>query len=49
MPRFTSPIDGVVINRAVEEGQTVAGRLRDPTLFTIVRRLDEDAGNSGCG
>ena len=32
---ITSPIDGVVINRAVEEGQTVASGFETPTLFTI--------------
>ena len=32
---ITSPIDGVVINRAVEEGQTVAAGFETPTLFTI--------------
>ena len=32
---ITSPIDGVVINRAVEEGQTVASGFETPTLLTI--------------
>ena len=32
---ITSPIDGVVINRAVEEGQTVAAGFETPTLFTV--------------
>lgn len=34
-----SPIDGVVIDRAVEEGQTVAASLNTPTLFTIANDL----------
>jgi HlyD family secretion protein len=34
-----SPIDGVVLNRAVEEGQTVAASFNTPTLFTIVQDL----------
>jgi HlyD family secretion protein len=34
-----SPIDGVVLNRAVEEGQTVAASFNTPTLFTIVNDL----------
>lgn len=36
---ITSPIDGVVINRAVEEGQTVAAIFETPTLFTIAADL----------
>lgn len=36
---ITSPIDGVVINRAVEEGQTVAAGFETPTLFTIATDL----------
>ena len=36
---ITSPIDGVVINRAVEEGQTVAAGFSTPTLFTIANDL----------
>lgn len=36
---ITSPIDGVIINRAVEEGQTVAAGLQTPTLFTIAEDL----------
>lgn len=36
---ITSPIDGVVINRAVEEGQTVAAGFETPTLFTIANDL----------
>lgn len=34
-----SPIDGVVLNRAVEEGQTVAASFNTPTLFNIVNDL----------
>ena len=34
-----SPIDGVVLNRAVEEGQTVAASMNTPELFTIVNDL----------
>jgi len=34
-----SPIDGVVLSRAVEIGQTVAASLNAPTLFTIARDL----------
>jgi HlyD family secretion protein len=34
-----SPIDGVVLNRAVEEGQTVASSFNTPTLFTIANDL----------
>ena len=34
-----SPIDGEVIDRAVEEGQTVAASFNTPTLFTIANDL----------
>lgn len=34
-----SPIDGVVLDRKVEEGQTVASSFNTPTLFTIARDL----------
>lgn len=38
---ITSPIDGVVISRAVEEGQTVAAGFSTPTLFTIANDLTQ--------
>ena len=38
---ITSPIDGVVINRAVEAGQTVAAGFSTPTLFTIANDLTQ--------
>jgi HlyD family secretion protein len=38
---ITSPIDGVVLNRAVEEGQTVAASFNTPELFTIVNDLTQ--------
>ena len=38
---ITSPIDGVVISRAVEEGQTVASGFETPTLFTIAADLTQ--------
>lgn len=34
-----SPIDGVILSRAVEEGQTVAASFSTPTLFTIAKDL----------
>jgi HlyD family secretion protein len=34
-----SPIDGIVISRAVDEGQTVAASFSTPTLFTIANDL----------
>jgi len=34
-----SPIDGVVLSRAVEQGQTVAASFSTPTLFTIANDL----------
>ena len=36
-----SPIDGTVLNRAIEEGQTVAASFNTPTLFTIVNDLTQ--------
>jgi HlyD family secretion protein len=36
-----SPIEGVVLNRAVEEGQTVAASFSTPTLFTIVNDVTQ--------
>lgn len=36
-----SPIDGIVILRSVELGQTVASALQAPTLFTIARNLSD--------
>jgi HlyD family secretion protein len=38
---ITSPIDGIVIDRAVEEGQTVAAGFETPTLFTIAADLTQ--------
>lgn len=38
---ITSPIDGVVISRSVEEGQTVAASFETPTLFTIAHDLTQ--------
>ena len=34
-----APIDGVVISKSVEQGQTVAASLNSPTLFTIANDL----------
>ena len=38
---ITSPIDGVIVSRAVDEGQTVAASLNSPTLFIIANNLDK--------
>ena len=43
--QITSPINGVVISRSVDVGQTVAASLQAPTLFTIaedMRRMQVD-------
>ncbi|MEW5854994.1 MAG: efflux RND transporter periplasmic adaptor subunit [Myxococcota bacterium] len=37
--RIRAPVDGTVINRAVEPGQTVAASLQTPTLFVIAQDL----------
>src|SRR5262249_10799845 len=39
--RITSPIDGVVVARSVDKGQTVAASLQAPTLFTIANDLTQ--------
>lgn len=38
---IVAPVDGVVISRQVDAGQTVAASLNTPTLFTIARDLRE--------
>ena len=38
---ITSPIDGVVLSKAVEEGQTVAASFNTPELFTIAKNLTD--------
>jgi HlyD family secretion protein len=35
--KIISPIDGVVVSRTIEPGQTVAASLQAPTLFTIAQ------------
>lgn len=37
--RIISPIDGVIVSRAVEVGQTVAASFQTPTLFTVAQDL----------
>jgi HlyD family secretion protein len=38
---IVSPIDGIVLSRAVEPGQTVAASFQTPVLFTIARDLSD--------
>ncbi|MDP3113312.1 MAG: efflux RND transporter periplasmic adaptor subunit [Candidatus Cloacimonadaceae bacterium] len=38
---ITSPIDGIIVARNVDEGQTVAASLNSPTLFKIANNLDQ--------
>ena len=38
---ITSPIDGVVLSKAVEEGQTVAASFNTPELFNIAQELTD--------
>ena len=52
---ITSPIDGVVLSKSVEEGQTVAASFSTPELFTIAKDLtdmrvvaDIDEADIGC-
>jgi HlyD family secretion protein len=39
--RITSPVDGIVIKRAIEKGQTVAASLQSPELFVIAQNLSD--------
>lgn len=39
--RITSPVDGIVIKRAIERGQTVAASLQAPELFVIAQNLSD--------
>ena len=38
---IVAPIDGIVLDRAVEPGQTVAASLQAPVLFTLARDLTQ--------
>ena len=37
--QITSPVDGIVLKRAIEPGQTVASSLQAPVLFTLAENL----------
>ena len=39
--RIRAPIDGIVIKRTIEPGQTVAASLQAPELFVIARNLND--------
>ena len=39
--RITSPVNGIVIKRAIERGQTVAASLQSPELFVIAQNLSD--------
>ena len=39
--RITSPVNGIVIKRAIEKGQTVAASLQAPELFIIAQNLQD--------
>jgi HlyD family secretion protein len=38
---ITSPVDGIVVNRAVDVGQTVAASYQAPVLFTVAANIDQ--------
>ena len=38
---ITSPVDGIVLNKYVSEGQTVQANMTTPTLYTIARSLKD--------
>ena len=37
--RIVSPVDGIVVSRAVDVGQTVAASFQTPTLFQVAQDL----------
>lgn len=39
--KITSPVNGIVIKRAIEKGQTVAASLQAPELFVIAQNLQD--------
>jgi HlyD family secretion protein len=39
--KITSPVNGIVIKRAIERGQTVAASLQSPELFVIAQNLSD--------
>jgi HlyD family secretion protein len=39
--KITSPVNGIVIKRAIEKGQTVAASLQSPELFVIAQNLSD--------
>ena len=39
--KITSPVDGVVVSRAVDEGQTVASSFQTPELFVVAQDLTQ--------
>ncbi len=39
--RIYSPIDGIVLSKSVEQGQTVASSFSTPTIFTIANTLQQ--------
>jgi len=52
--RIVSPVDGVVISRNVDIGQTVAASFQTPTLFTIAQdltkmQIDANVGEADIG
>lgn len=44
--QITSPVDGIVVSRNVDVGQTVAASFQTPTLFTIAQDLTKMQINS---
>lgn len=39
---ITSPVDGIVIERVIDEGQTLAAQFQTPELFVIAPRMREE-------
>lgn len=39
--KITAPVDGIIIDRKIDEGQTVASGFQTPELFTIAPQMEE--------
>ena len=52
--RIISPVNGIVVSRNVDVGQTVAASFQTPTLFTIAQdltkmQIDTNVAEAGMG
>ena len=40
--KIVSPVDGIVIDRRIDEGQTLAAQFQTPELFVVAPRMEEE-------